>query len=197
MRRRGWRHLLRDRAAWGPAVVVAVLLVGFALPWLGTSGRDAVRSYRVAQWEDPIRQYAEAAQLDPALVRAVVLAESSGNPNALSHANAKGLMQITPITHEEAIRRFDLADGDLFNPLYNLKVGTRYLAYLHDRFDNDRTLALAAYHMGPTRVARLRREHPHLSPAELVAQKAGPQTRAYVKRVLEEAGQGVATNAHE
>ncbi|MEM8781372.1 MAG: lytic transglycosylase domain-containing protein [Planctomycetota bacterium] len=186
MRRRGWRHLARDRSAWGPALVLGVLVAGFGLPRACDTGRDAVRAYRVAQWEDPIRQYAESRGLEPALVRAVVLAESSGNPEAHSPADAKGLMQITPITHRDAIERFHLADGDLFDPHYNLKVGTAYLAYLLDRFDGDRTLALAAYHMGPTRVARLRREHAELSPSELVAQHAGPKTRAYVRRVLEE-----------
>ncbi|MEM1097535.1 MAG: lytic transglycosylase domain-containing protein [Planctomycetota bacterium] len=187
MRRRGWRHLVSDRSAWGPALVLGVLVFGFGLPRACDSGREAVRAYRVAQWEDPIREYAELHGLEPALVRAVVLAESSGNPNAHSHADAKGLMQITPITHEDAIQRFGLADGDLFEPLYNLKVGTAYLAYLLDRFGGDRTLALAAYHMGPTRVARHVRENSAMSSAELVAEFGGPKTRAYVKRVLAEA----------
>lgn len=172
----------------GPALLLGVLLVVFALPKACGTGRDAVRAYRVAQWEDPIRQYAELHGLNPRLVRAVVLAESSGNPNAHSPADAKGLMQITPITHQDALQRFGLSDGDLFDPLYNLKVGTAYLAYLLERFDHDRTLALAAYHMGPTRVSQRRRENPGLSSAEFVEQHAGPKTRAYVRRVLDEAG---------
>ncbi|MEM1445386.1 MAG: lytic transglycosylase domain-containing protein [Planctomycetota bacterium] len=187
MRRRGWRHLLSDRAVAWPVLGMAVLLVGFGLPKACSTGRDAVRAYRVAQWEDPIRQYAELHGLDPRLVRAVVLAESSGNPNAHSPADAKGLMQITPITHEDAIQRFGLKDGDLFDPLYNLQVGTAYLAYLLDRFDQDRTLALAAYHMGPTRVRKRLNDNPGLSSEAFVAQHAGPKTRAYVKRVLTEA----------
>lgn len=187
MRRRGWRHRLHDR----PTRIVLLLAGGFlavlAVPRGYEAGKDAVRTYRVSHYVEPIAAHADAAGLDRALVRAVVLAESSGNPNAHSKADAKGLMQITPITHEEVMRRFDLPAGDLYDPDYNLRVGTTYLAYLHDRFDHDRTLALAAYHMGPTRVAKLRREHPELSPEELVQEHAGPKTRAYIKRVLQEA----------
>lgn len=188
MRRRGWRHRLNDRAVVIPTAAGLVLLAGLGLPVACNTGQDAVREYRVAQWDDPIRQYAELHGLDVALVRAVVLAESSGNPAAHSNADAKGLMQITPITHKDALQRFGLADGDLFDPLYNLKVGTAYLAYLLERFDGDRTLALAAYHMGPTRVAKRLRENPGMSSADLVAKHGGPKTRAYVKRVLAEAG---------
>ncbi|MDX1682892.1 MAG: hypothetical protein R3336_07230, partial [Phycisphaeraceae bacterium] len=61
---------------------------------------------------------------------------------------------------------------------------TTYLAQLWDRFKRDPHLTVAAYHMGPTRVARLRRRHPQLSGPELVARFAGPATRAYVRKVI-------------
>ena len=186
MRRRNWRHILDDRAVLGPLLVAGVLVVGFVLPKACDGGRDAVVGYRMAQLAEPIERHARAAGLEMGLVQAVVVAESSGNPAAYSSAQAKGLMQITPVTHTDAMQRFDLPEGDLFDPDYNLQVGTRYLAHLLERFDGDRTLALAAYHMGPTRVSRLRREHPQLSSSQLVEQHAGPKTRAYVKRVLAE-----------
>ncbi len=186
MRRRGWRQTVDTHQWWfGVAAVALALLV---LPRACETGKDAVRSYRMSHWTDLIDEKAADAGLDAALVRAVVLAESSGNPHAHSKASARGLMQITPITHKDAMQRFGLDDGDLFDPAYNLTVGTRYLAHLLQRFDGDVTLALAAYHMGPTRVSKLRREHPQLPPQQLVEQHAGPKTRAYVKRVQQEAG---------
>ena len=103
---------------------------------------------------------------------------------ARSHKDAVGLMQITPITLKEVRRHHpDLPRGDLTDPAFNLRVGTAYLAYLLDRFDGDQTLTLAAYHMGPTAVRRLQRAHPDLSPDALIDAHAGPQTRAYVKKV--------------
>lgn len=148
-----------------------------------------------ARLEQRIDRSANAAGLPPELVRAVVVTESGGDPAAHSSANARGLMQITPITHREVIQRFGLppaSDDKLYDPAYNLDIGTRYLAYLLDRFDGDTKLALAAYHMGPTAVARLRRAHPALTTDELLALdgegQVGPKTRAYVANVIRRAG---------
>ena len=77
--------------------------------------------------------------------------------------------------------------GDLFDPDYNVQVGTTYLAYLLDRFDGDRTLAVAAYHMGPTAVRRAMNEDPDLKSIDLVQKYGGPQTRAYTAKVLRDA----------
>ena len=77
--------------------------------------------------------------------------------------------------------------GDLFDPDYNVAVGTTYLAYLLKRFDNDRTLAVAAYHMGPTAIRRAMYADPGLSSLDLVQKHGGPQTRAYTAKVLRDA----------
>jgi soluble lytic murein transglycosylase-like protein len=133
-----------------------------------------------------IYEAADRAGLDRRLVRAVVLAESGGDPEARSPRGAVGLMQITPVTLQEVKRQNPaLPDSDLTDPVYNLSVGTAYLASLMKRFDNDLTLALAGYHMGPTRVARLKRKHPTLSSQQLVDRFAGPQTKAYLRIVRE------------
>ena len=168
------------------ALALAVVLLRGG-PGPGVTGRPAT-GWSVAQWSDLLGAASEETGLDPDLLEAVVLCESSGDPTAVSSAGARGLMQIMPMTHLEAQRRFGLPEGDLFDPEHNVEVGSRYLAYLLDRFDGDRRLAVAAYHMGPTRVARLRRENPAMSSEGLVAAHAGPATRAYVERVLREAG---------
>lgn len=136
--------------------------------------------------EDRVAFHANEQGLDVELVRAVVQAESSGDRLAQSKLGAKGLMQIMPIAHKEVKRRYKIKDGDLFDVDYNLRVGTLYLAYLLERFDGDVTLALAAYHMGPTRVSKRMRKDPGLTPAELVKKHGGPQTRAYVEKVLKQ-----------
>ena len=184
---RPYTALVKRRRKWSKKAFVAVLVlltVGVLLvPRVVDWAREERIQGRMAAHAALIERHAAAADLPVELVRAVVRVESSGNPRAVSNKAARGLMQITPITHEEVQRRFGLADGDLFDPDYNLRVGTIYLRYLLDRFDADLTLALAAYHMGPTRVASLRRKHPQLSSEELVKRFAGPQTRAYVRRV--------------
>jgi soluble lytic murein transglycosylase-like protein len=86
--------------------------------------------------------------MDPALVMAIIHAESQFDPKAVSPKGAVGLMQITPITVKE------LGINDPFNPQLNIDGGVRYLKRLLDTFDGDKKLALAAYNAGPTQVYR-------------------------------------------
>jgi len=147
---------------------------------------------RMARHDAMIREYAAAAGLPYELVRAVVEAESGGDPGAESELGAKGLMQIMPLTEQDVLERNpELAarPGDLTEPEYNLAVGTAYLRQLLVRFDGDRTLAVTAYHMGPTRVAKLLKRHPGLTPTQLLERHGGPRTRAYVAQVLRRATQ--------
>lgn len=178
-----WRRAAGDRRAW-----IAALTVLFFVVWLGPDaarwlkhGRDV---QRIEAHMSLIEKHAAEAGLDVDLVRAVVMAESSGNPKAKSNRGAYGLMQITAITEKDVLQRNrGWSGGDLFDPDYNLKIGTTYLAYLLKRFDGDETLALTAYHMGPTAVRRIQRKHPGITPERIVAEHAGSKTRAYVKRV--------------
>ncbi|MGE5491425.1 MAG: lytic transglycosylase domain-containing protein [Actinomycetota bacterium] len=119
-----------------------------------------------------VERHARARGLDPALVDAVVRAESAYQPRAVSPKGAVGLMQVMPDTG----RRFGISD--LADPDGNLRAGTAYLSYLLDLFD-DLSLALAAYNAGEGAVLR----HGNRIPPY-------PETRAYVRGVLEAYGPG-------
>lgn len=163
------------------SVAAAVVVAG---AWL-LVGELNERRITEAYIADRIAHHAQAQSLDLALVQAVVEAESGGDWRARSDADARGLMQVTPIALEDVRERFDIGRGDLYEVDYNLRVGTLYLRYLLDRFDGDVTLAVAAYHMGPTAIAKAQRASPRLASRELVRRHAGPQTRAYVNQVLD------------
>ena len=89
-----------------------------------------------------IVQTAIQYQIDPALIKAIIMAESGYNPNAVSKKGAKGLMQLMPRTAEA------LGVEDIFNPRQNITGGVQYFKRLVNRFNGDVKLALAAYNAG-------------------------------------------------
>ena len=99
-----------------------------------------------AQYSKVIETAARASRLEPALVQAVMVAESGGDPNALSKRGARGLMQLMPAT----ARLYGVRN--VFDPEQNVRAASQYLRDLTDRYQNDLELVLAAYNAGPTAV---------------------------------------------
>jgi soluble lytic murein transglycosylase-like protein len=119
----------------------------------GNSAADARRALNrlasVPQTLDKIVvQTSEKHRVDPALVRAVITAESNWNTGALSHKGAQGLMQLIPST----ARLMGVANP--FDPEQNVEGGVRYLRMLLERYNGDVTKSLAAYNAGPAAVDR-------------------------------------------
>ncbi len=106
--------------------------------------------------------------LPPALVRAIMHAESNFDPRALSSKGASGLMQLMPGTAEAMFVK------DIFDARDNIEGGTRYLRVLANRFDGDLIRMIAAYNAGPEAVARYGGQVPPYF-----------ETQAYVKKVLQ------------
>jgi soluble lytic murein transglycosylase-like protein len=116
--------------------------------------------------EPLIKRHSFQQQLHPALIRAVIKAESNFDPRAVSRAGAIGLMQLMPQT---AVR---LDVRDMFDPDENVGGGAKYLRQLLDRFHGNLPLALAAYNAGENIVDR----YQSLPPID--------ETRQYVRKVL-------------
>lgn len=112
-----------------------------------------------------ISQAATEHQVDVALIRAVIHAESAFNPRAVSAKGATGLMQLMPAT----MQQFNVSDGH--DPGQNIRAGSQYLAQLIKDFNGDLPLALAAYNAGPGAVKRYNGIPPFA------------ETQAYVERV--------------
>lgn len=114
-----------------------------------------------------INQAATASQLRPALVHAVVRAESAYRSDAVSSKGAVGLMQLMPGTAE----RYGVSDRN--DPAQNLRGGTEYLRDLLKMFDNDLQLALAGYNAGENAVIRYGYKIPPYD-----------ETQGYVRKVI-------------
>ena len=111
-------------------------------------------------------QAASRHQVDPALVKAMIMAESGYNTRAISKKGAKGLMQLMPATAQE------LGVEDALNPKQNISGGVRYFKQLVTQFDGDVELALAAYNAGSRNV----RHYQGIPPFKA--------TRFYIKKVF-------------
>jgi soluble lytic murein transglycosylase-like protein len=98
---------------------------------------------RTVRFDDLIVEHAQANNVRPDLVRAVVQVESAYNPRATSPKGAMGLMQLMPAT----ARQFGVLNP--YNPIENVRAGVKYLRQLLDRYGNNEQLALAAYNAGP------------------------------------------------
>lgn len=146
------------------------------------SETQSVRTTRYATvdrsraYDDLIREHAREQGVRADLVRAVMQVESAFNPTARSVKGALGLMQLMPAT----IKQFGVANP--FNPEENIRAGVRYLRELLDRYQNNETLALAAYNAGPGAV-------------DTHGQAVPPyrETRDYVAHVNELAGRPLET----
>ncbi len=110
------------------------------VPFRGKKGDQAYDRY--------ILSAADRYDMDPAVIKAVIMAESGFNPRAVSRAGARGLMQLMPRTASA------LGVEDALDPRANIMGGTKYLKKLLNRFDNDIELALAAYNAGSRNVRK-------------------------------------------
>lgn len=144
---------LPPRARWQTP---PVLLPGMAA-FSGKKGDEAYDLY--------ILSAAKRYDMDPAVIKAVIMAESGFNPQAVSRVGARGLMQLMPLTASS------LGVEDPLDPRANIMGGTKYLKNLLRRFNNDLELALAAYNAGSRSV----RKHKGIPPFKA--------TRRYIAKI--------------
>ena len=121
----------------------------------------------LGEFDSYIDEAAVRYKMPPALVRAVMHAESAFDPNAISVVGASGLMQLMPATAREMYVK------DIFDPKDNIEGGVRYLRVLANEFDGDMVKMVAAYNAGPEAVKRYGGQVPPF-----------PETQAYVRKVI-------------
>ncbi len=138
-------------------------------------------------WWNAIQTESARNNLDPYLVASLIRQESEFDPRAVSYANAWGLMQLLPtvgraMARQEGIARFQTFQ--LLDPEMNIRLGTRYLRQMLDRFGGVQEYALAAYNAGDSRVAEWQAAGPYSGIDEFVESIPFTQTREYVEAIL-------------
>jgi soluble lytic murein transglycosylase len=139
-------------------------------------------------WYD-LKRFSVTNALDPYLVASLIRQESEFNPNAVSRANAVGLMQLLPkvgrgVAKQEKLRHFNT--NQLFTPAINLQLGTKYFRGMVDRFGAFE-YALAAYNAGVDRVVDWQGMAKYRDVQEFVESIPFTETREYVEAILRNA----------
>ena len=161
---------------WAAAFVAVIGLV--AAYAIETEPDWYVRVRYPLHYETIVKSHAKNYDLDPAMVAAVIYAESKFDPGTTSAAGAVGLMQLLPDTARGIAVRTGgdkFVVSDLLDPEINVRYGSWYLRHLLDRYHDVRT-ALAAYHAGQGNVDEWRRDGGGIR---------FPETRHYVEKVLD------------
>jgi soluble lytic murein transglycosylase len=165
------------------AIVLTIVSVGVVAVML----QQATRNLTLPLSDTAIiRQQAAAKRLDPALIAAVIYAETKFDPRP-SSAGAEGLMQLLPSTAYYLARLSggrSFTASDLAEPDVNVAYGSYYLRYLLDHYGGNEMLAVAAYNGGETNVDRWV-AHAEADGRQLSVQEIPfGETREYVQRVL-------------
>ncbi len=173
---------MKVRARWPLRLIgMSVFVTAAAMPWSIVPSPRAVvppqaavdpeveRVARYLEWRAPasiepllrrqvstaVVEEARLAGFDPLFILAVMEVESDFLPEAVSHANARGLMQLRQVTVREISRHEELPEKSAFEPesVVNVRLGIRYLALMHKRFRSTER-ALAAWNAGPGAVTK-------------------------------------------
>jgi len=189
---RAWDHGLVDASE---AERMQALILASEQGWhdravFALNSGDNLRRYAlrfpVAE-RQTVEHESDVNAIDTAWVYALIRAESAWQPDARSHADAYGLMQLIPGTGERMARELKVPWGGtstLLDPTVNIRLGTRYLSQQAGRFNGSPWLASAAYNAGPAPVQRWLDERSSL-PADIFIETIPyKETREYVARVL-------------
>ncbi len=152
--------------------ILALNMVGIALIYMlsfcygKVDIKDVGAGNEMISYAEEINRAAETHDVNPALIAAVIHAESNFKIRAHSQVGAQGLMQIMPSTARM------LGCRNSWDPAQNIFAGAKYLRQLMDRFNGNLAHAIAAYNAGPGAVSK----HNGIPPYK--------ETRNYVKKVL-------------
>ena len=133
---------------------------------------------------ETIVDWSEKRDLNTVLVTALIRQESRFMPSIKSVVGATGLMQVMPETGEEVAQKIQLTDYSLENIDDNVNLGTFYLDFTHQQYNNNSMLAVASYNAGPLAVSNWLQRFGFNDPDEFVEKIPYPETYGYVKSVF-------------
>lgn len=162
-------------------ILVAVIVLGF--PLLKEGYRHYLKVSYPLEYRDIVSTYAQEYELSPSLIYGVIYTESRFDPDAVSAAGAKGLMQLMDVTFEWTLNKLGEESGNVYDPETNIRCGSKLLEYLNTQFENEETV-LAAYNGGIGNVKKWLKDPQYSHDGKTLHTIPFAETREYVTRVL-------------
>lgn len=132
---------------------------------------------------DTINTYCKKYSVDKWLVTALIKAESNFNEDAVSHAGAKGIMQVTDETFAFCMENTDIKNPDIFIPDANIHAGVWYLSHLIKKYDGNTQNALAAYNAGMGNVDKWLKDTRYSSDGKTLKKIPFSETVRYTEKI--------------
>ena len=138
------------------------------------------------RYEDAIDKYSTQYSLDKFLVMGIISAESRFEEDAVSHKDAKGLMQLKEETAKWCVEKFDINTSyeKIYEPEVNIMIGCSYLSYLIKLFDGNIETAVAAYNAGQGNVTQWLKNSEYSDDGQTLKKIPFPETDTYVNKVM-------------
>lgn len=144
---------------------------------------SALRKLFPVPYQNTIDKYCKKYSVDKWLVPALIKAESNFNEDAVSHAGAKGIMQVTDETFAFCMENTDIKNPDIFSPDANIHAGVWYLAYLIKKYDGNTQNALAAYNAGMGNVDKWLKDIRYSSDGKTLKKIPFSETVRYTEKI--------------
>lgn len=184
-KKRGAKRVTHNTIFRRAALLMAACLLAFSLA--ACSGVTGSLWYP-RRYAEQVEKWAQTYELDPMLVYAVIRTESGFDPEAVSTAGARGLMQMIKETFFDIKSRIapneDLNFSSLFDPETSIRFGCYYLSVCLARYGGDTATAAAAYHSGMGRVDQLLQNAEYTEDGKTLTAFPDTQMNHYVKKIL-------------
>ncbi len=165
-------------------LIIILLIVFLAFNKLDLKNKILIKIYKT-DYMEYVDKYSKQYDVDKNLIFAIIKAESNFDENSISNKGAKGLMQLMPATAKEIGSKIDISvnEENIFDPNININLGTKYISYLVEKYDNI-NLAVAAYNAGSGNVDNWVNDGTLLADGSNMENVPFTETNNYVRKIL-------------
>lgn len=163
-------------------VIIFIIIIIVAII---VSKEQTMKMMYKKDYSEYVIKYSQEYDVEEELIYAIIKAESNFNPNAVSHQNAQGLMQLMYSTAEEVAQKIDieLTEENILEPEININIGTKYISELLEKYECIE-VALAAYNAGSGNVDKWIKEEIIKSDGSDIENIPFKETNTYVRKIM-------------